>query len=355
MEKAMNCGETGGENRARALSGEGDHPERLDTAWASFQAVCAPLFSATAWPGEQREAVHGLFDLLAGIVGYDDDTPRESETRDTYLPSGKAIAFQGAARCLWEYVRTSKFLRGVELALRTAQARFPGQRLRLLEAGCGPFALLALPLATRFRPEEVGFTLLDIHAQALAAARRIVQTLGLEAYVDDYVQADAATWRCPEDRRPHVIVSETMQNGLKNEPQVMITENLAPQRLAGGHFLPEAVTLDFALLVARRGENDVTTQDIQRIARLYELTPDEPTRLATGRFTLPDSLPAGARPAIATRIRVFGDILLDDNECSLTLPLRRKEWSGCAAGDVVEFAYRRGPQPGMWLSRLAGG
>ena len=140
------------------------------------------------------------------------------------------------------------FLRGVDAALRAAQARFPGERLRFLEAGRGPFALLALPLATRFGPEEVGFTLLDIHAHSLDAARKIIEALGLEAYVDEYIEADAATWRCLEDRRPHVVVSETMQNGLKNEPQVAITRNLAPQRLPGGFFLPEAVSLDFPCL-----------------------------------------------------------------------------------------------------------
>jgi len=319
----------------------------------AFRAACEPLFSKTAYPGEQREAVHRLFDLLAAIVDYDDSSPDEAQARDTFLPTGKAIAFQGAARCLWEYARTSKFLQGVEAALRAAQLRFPGQRLRLLEAGCGPFALLALPLATRFGPEEVGFTLLDIHDHSLDAARRIVAALGLEAYIDGYVQTDAATWHCPEDERPHVVVSETMQNGLKNEPQVAITRNLAPQRLPGGFFLPEAVSLDFSLLTWHTDGDQAPRQQSHRLATVFELTPDAPATAVSGRVTLPMALPANGRPAICTRIQVFGDIHLGENECSLTLPIKIKELPALAGGESLDYEYLWQPKPGMRFSAVA--
>lgn len=315
-----------------------------------FRAACEPLFAASAGHGEQRAAAHRLFDLLSGIVGYDDNAPTEGQARDSFLAGGKAIAFQGAARCLWEYLRTSRFLRGVELALRQAQGRFPGQRLRLLEAGCGPFALLALPLATRFGPDEVGFTLLDIHAESLAAARSIVATLGLEAHVDAYVQADAATWRCPESSRPHVVVSETMQNGLKKEPQVAITRNLAPQRLAGGYFLPEVVELDLALLVSRRGDDGIAMPEAHRVARLMRLTPDSVADEFSGTVALPAQLPERGDPVVTTRIGVFGDILLDDNECSLTLPLRIKGLPKLAPGDRLHYDYPQSGEPGLRFS-----
>lgn len=314
---------------------------------ARFRAACEPLFSADASPGIQREAVHRLFDLLSGLVGLDDAAAPDFLINDTFLPAGKAIGLRGAARCLWEYARTSKFLRGVEAALRAAQARFPGERLRLLEAGCGPFALLALPLALRFRPDEVGFTLLDIHEHSLDAARRIVAALGLDAYVDAYVAADATAWRCAEAQRPHVIVSETMQNGLKSEPQVAVTRNLAPQRVAGGYFVPEMVALDFALLTWQGGGDGVGRQVSHPVARLFELTPDAADAAVKGEVELPAAVPANARPAICTDIRVFGDIALGENECSLTLPLRIKELPAVAAGDVVRYEFLLGPRPGL--------
>lgn len=317
----------------------------------AFGDACAPLFSSTACLGEQYDAAHRLFDLLSGIIGYDDNAPAAHQARDTFLPGGKAISLQGAARCLWEFARSSKFLRGVEAALRAAQTRFPCERVRLLEAGCGPFALLALPLATRFGPEEVGFTLLDIHEHSLDAARRIVVALGLEDYIDGYVCADATTWRCPDDARPHAIVSETMQNGLKNEPQVAVTRNLAPQRLPGGFFLPEAVGLDFSLLTWQTEGLEVPRSRSHRIATLFELTPDcaDETEMA-GTFTLPGTLPANARPAVCTRIRVFGDIDLGENECSLTIPLRINDLPPLKGGETLQFAYASPPKPGVRFS-----
>lgn len=319
-----------------------------------FSVVCNPLFSGAACLGEQHDAAHCLFTLLSNIVGYDDNAPSADQASDTILPTGKAIAFQGAARCLWEFARTAKFLRGVEAALRAAQARFPGERLRLLEAGCGPFALLALPLATRFSADEVGFTLLDIHPHSLEAAGRIVAALGLEAYVDDYVCADATTWRCPDAARPHVIVSETMQNALKNEPQIAITRNLAPQRVPGGFFLPEAVELDFSLLTWHTEESEVPLQRSTRMAPLFDLTADrcDDAHMA-GSFTLPDTLPANGRPAICTHIRVFGDIALGENECSLTLPLRIKELPALQGGETLNYAYAWAPKPGVRIAVAA--
>lgn len=322
---------------------------------AEFRNICAPLFSESAFPGEQLATAHQLFDLLSGIVGYDDTAPTRTEVTDIFLPTGKAIAFQGAARCLWEYARTSKFLRGVEAALREAQRRFPGQRLRLLEAGCGPFALLALPLACRFEPGEVGFTLLDVHERSLSAARRIVETLGLADYVEGYVRTDAATWRCPEAKRPHVVVSETMQNGLKNEPQLAITRNLAPQRLPGGLFLPEAVALDFSLLTHHRDNNEVPISRSHPVATVFELTPDNPEAALSGRITLPTPLPSNAIPVINTRIRVYGDICLDENECSLTIPIPIRTLPVLAAGQVLDYAYLWHPRPRMHFSTMATG
>lgn len=317
----------------------------------AFRAACAALFQADVSPGEQRDAAHRLHDLLGNLIGYQDDQADATATIDTFLPSGKAISLQGAARCLWEFARTNRFLRGVEAALRDSQTRFPGQRLRLLEAGCGPFALLALPLATRFRPDEVGFTLLDIHAHSLDAARRLVAALGLEAYVDDYVQADAAVWRCPEEKRPHVIVSETMQNGLKNEPQAAITRNLAPQLLPGGHFLPEAVSLSFALQTWCSASGDEAGHSVHHSPiPLFSLTPESAQQDAQGRIRMPDALPSQARPVLRTRIQVFRDITLEEGECSLTLPIRLRDLPPLAGSEELAFRYESGPRPGLHLT-----
>ncbi|MBS1157648.1 MAG: hypothetical protein H6R15_67 [Proteobacteria bacterium] len=314
-----------------------------------FRELGRVLLSNETGPAELRAAVHELFDLLSHIVGYDDREVSGEQRSDTFLSAGKAISFQGAARCLWEFARTSKFLRGVAAAIRVAQQRFPGERIRLVEAGCGPFALLALPLATQFSSDELSFTLLDIHQHSLDAARQIVDALGLASYVVSYVRADASTWRCTEAQRPHVIVSETMQQGLRKEPQVTITRHLAPQLLPGGLFVPESIVLDFALLACPLSPDGVPQMRLQRHKELMNFSAETSNQMFAGEFVMPEEVTKGSRPSLCTTIRVFADIVLQDNECSLTLPIILRDLP-TVPGARISYAYQVSAVPGMDFS-----
>jgi hypothetical protein len=65
------------------------------------------------------------------------------------------------------------------------------QPIHVLYAGCGPFALLALPLMTAFSKQEVVFTLIDIHPESLRCARHLIDSFGYGAHVRAYACADA--------------------------------------------------------------------------------------------------------------------------------------------------------------------
>lgn len=317
-----------------------------------FQAYCETLFCQDANPGAQRQAAHDLFALLSEIIGYDDNAPQAWEATDTLLPSGKAIAFQGAARCLREYRRTHKFLVGVEAAIRVAQSRFPGTRIRLMEAGCGPFAILALPMVLRFTPEQLAIVAADIHPHSLSALKTLVTGLGLEAYFEAMIHADLAEWQCPDALRPHVVVSETMLNGLRSEPQVAITRNLAPQLVPGGLFLPEAVILEFGLY--RGPSSDFAVgPSFESMARFYELRAGASESPESGRIRIEAVRDAKGQAAIQTRIIVFGENELGLNDSSLTLPLFVRKLPPLAAGMELSFRYGLDPKPNWHFSVVA--
>ncbi len=82
---------------------------------------------------------------------------------DTFLQNGVAINPQAAAFCIMDYQRSVVFIRGVYSAIKTARRRFEGQSIKILYAGCGPFATLLLPLLTKFQPGELDIFFLDIH------------------------------------------------------------------------------------------------------------------------------------------------------------------------------------------------
>lgn len=309
--------------------------------------------------GDLRQAAIELHSLLAEITGVHDNSELAADHQATQLESGKAISPKDAARCVLDFARTTKFLRGAHAAILALQKRFPNQQFELLYAGCGPFAPLALPLAAKFDAEQVQITLLDIHERSLQSAAELFRVFNLQDRVRAAVQADASTYThdCP----PHMIIVETMQRALTVEPQVANTLNLFPQLAEGGVFLPERVRVDAFLFDPAREfsfvEPDTAGAQQTRLrihlGSVFELPSsfhDQSGPAKTVR--IPHSVPEGAALLLATTIKVFESLTLDEYESGITYPLILENLTEAHAGRAVEFQYSL-QLPGFrhsWLS-----
>ncbi|MDN2694944.1 hypothetical protein O0882_01290 [Janthinobacterium sp. SUN073] len=146
-----------------------------------------------------------------------------------------------------------------------------------------------------------------------------------------------------------MIVSETMNTALGKEPQVAILRNLHAQAPAAAP-LPASVTVHLGL---DRRAPDAPCTDWGRVfaldgdaLRAWQGRQDEQgDSLPAASIRLPDVL--GQAPRLLTRIRVHGDIVLGDHECSLNLPLALPGKPNLAGGSVLDFRYRLGSQPGL--------
>ncbi|MGB0720807.1 MAG: aspartyl/asparaginyl beta-hydroxylase domain-containing protein [Gammaproteobacteria bacterium] len=303
-------------------------------------------------PGEQLAVIHRLFDGLSELIGFDDDEPTEEELRDTWVDGGRAISPREAARCLREYARTTRFMRAVHAAIGQARQRFPGERIEVLYAGCGPFAPLVLPLAHHWAADEVRYTLLDIHARSLAAAGRIAAHLGLETRCLHFVQTDASTYRI-EGPRPHILVTETMTQGLQTETQVAICRNLVPRIHPDGFLIPERIDLIARLhqRIERPPSHDgadstaVREHDLGPVMRLDKGNADRGGECFT--IAWPERPPRGCTPMLHTHITVFGDIHLGDRDCSLNLPIVLPMPDEELIGARIRYDYTLTPKPGL--------
>jgi hypothetical protein len=304
-----------------------------------------------------RDAAASLHSLFSEIVSV--DLYKSVDTQPSFLPKGKAVSPQTAALCVLDYLRTVRFLRGINAALVEAQARFPTTQLEILYAGCGPFATLVLPLLPRFDPHAISLTLLDVHERSLQAARIIVEALGLTGYVRDYVSADATIYEHP--RSLHVVITETMDKALTQEPQVSITLNVGRQLCDRGIFIPEQITVDACLydparefLPSSANDGSLSYERVRvELGRLIKLRPTRTSRPAPAGVIQPVMLgiPEDTNPLLElmllTKVKIFGSFELDDYESGVTSPLFLGPVTRLPGQSQLEFKYMMGNEPGF--------
>lgn len=299
-----------------------------------------------------RASAHALKALFEEAVGFE-----ESEPAITHIETenGRAVSTVSAAICIVDFMRTRVFLQGVAEAIAVCRSRHPERPVRILYAGCGPFATLLTPLTTLLEPGVFTAQLLDLNGTSLGILRKTIQAFGMQAYVHSIIHADATQYKVPDDFIPDIIISETMLQALAREPIVNIFAHLAPQCPAA-IMIPGQVTVTAALSTSPNGSEF----RYQPLATLMELSA-ETARL----FNLPGRCPAiftegvevnipadydkqYKRLLLFTFITVFGTHRLQINESSLTLPFQLGRTVSIAdfpAGMV--FRYSRGPVPGF--------
>jgi len=302
-------------------------------------------------PEELQEAVIRLHSIFSDITEINIDADDSVYSQSTILPDGRALSPKDAAGCILDFARTSKFLKGIYAALLQLHERFPSEPLDILYAGCGPFATLAVPLATQFGADRVQFTLLDIHRRSLESAARIFEACGLRDRVRDYIQADAASYVHPSP--PHMVITETMQRALENEPQAAITFNLAPQLRQGGIFIPEKVTVD-AYLHDPRTEfpPELETRRVRiYLGRIIELTAGSASALAAGSnppavtLDVPTNADERLGLMLLTTVNVFESVVLEEYASGITYPVIVHDFSWLGRTDGIEFIYSFGSEP----------
>jgi hypothetical protein len=310
--------------------------------------------------GEMKKATDDLYDLFVEVSGLEEND--EDSRKDYYLPKGKAIGTVWAAMCVKEFMRTKKFVRGVFLGIKCAKEKFPNRKIHILYAGTGPFATLMLPLTTIFSSDEVGFTLLEINPHSIENLKKIIKAFNAMEYVENIVQCDATEYKSDKDKPIHMVVTETMQNGLKKEPQVAITLNLVPQMEKGGILIPENVIIEAGLLDAKRdndrmlGVEGAYKDYYYALNQVFELNKEVIGIEKTNVWCFPEveiDISSNIdkrynKLNLFTDIQVFGEEWLTYMQCSLNIPLKviDVDWINNPI-KRVSFQYNINENPGF--------
>lgn len=339
-------------------------PKKEQTQLETLVQLDATLRNVDAWHADRLHAAWGLHDLFVTLTDQPnaDASDKSGPVFDeTFGPSGRAVSPFYAALCLRDYLRTYAFAEGVTRAIRHVRARQPDRPVRVLYAGTGPFAPLAVLQAPHFSADEVQFTLLDIHNESDAASRRVFAALQIQGLVEARHVVDAIRWAPEDDRVFDVIVTEVMQAALKNEPQVQMTQALAPLLAADGVFVPEQIDLDLVQAHPETLFGETPELLPPAIGCAMTLTAETARKLEFNdgiahlpSLRVPDHQTADAPLIIDTRIRTFGEIELTYGLSGLTQPIVLHDTPTPRAGDMISLAYRVGSEPKLLVEVAQG-
>ena len=303
--------------------------------------------------------VHELVGVLQSVADFRIDEALDVAEGETVCAQGLAISPTQAAGCADEFLRTTAFLRGLQGAITEALYSKSGRPVRILYAGSGPYGTLAVPLMSLFLPDEVRFTILDLHAASIESVKSVVSGLGLDQSVESYVVGNACDYMIPGESLPDILLCETMSTALEKEPQVAILRHLlaqAPEAI----IVPESVRVDAFLVDTSKEPVIIIPESDDPLAKwqpdridvgpIFELSvstihswdPLAMDHLPAATIHIPHPPGPGYRPFLFTTITTRGEHVLLTHDCNLT---GIREIEGISAGKTVHFHYRLGANP----------
>lgn len=318
----------------------------------NIKSISDIILDETSSAAELRDALNTFVLLCSDTSGIRPDASFDAWAEDSLLDNGVAINPRAAAHCAVDYQRSVMFIRGVHAAIKTLKKRFPDTPIEILYAGCGPFATLLLPLLGKFNPGELCISMLDIHQRSLESVELLLAHFELGAHAVRTIRADACHYTHP--KKLHLVIAETMQKSLEQEPQFAVTANLGPQLWPTGIFIPQCIEVVLCLADLAH-EREEKNGERYPLATVCTLSPEsaadqlEPTTVVIPKLADMSRLDA----ALFTRIAVFEQYLLRDYESEITLPQKCHELAPLAGGERYKVSYQLGSYPKFNFERVS--
>ncbi|WP_143473394.1 SAM-dependent methyltransferase [Flavilitoribacter nigricans] len=319
---------------------------------ARFQEVAKVLLEEPEDLGTAWRACNLYKELLLELSELDLET--EAARYNIALAQGMALGSTWAAYCLNDFLRTRRFIKGIHTAVAHLLTTRKNRPVHLLYAGTGPFATLVLPLLYCFRPEELQFTFLEINPISYHNLQKLLEHLDLMDYVRRLEPADATTYRIPPGETVDIVLSETMQAGLRREVQVPIFWNLLSQEAARQAIpIPERIELFMGAYRSNYEPSDSPPKAV-KFGSYFRLDrdhiPDDRSgdTLPSARIKVPNNLDDGFdQLVIFTEIDIFQKQRLRHGDSGLTTPLIIRDiHRNPVKGQFINIRYYLREDPG---------
>ena len=320
--------------------------QKLQKLTAEFADSNRPV---TSYGIEMMEFVLLIRRLADSHRGF---TAKKQSGSPSYTETGVAIDPWRASLSADDHGRTVGFIRGCVRAVERVLKNNPGQPVHFIEAGCGPLAVLSLPLMARFGADQLQVTLIDLHEESVDTARYIIDQLGVSDRLKNTICGDLM--EIEFDDPVDVIVLETMYAALFNEPQVALTRRLV-RVLPGAIFIPEVISVDLQLLDLALEVKTMPPQvrERQSLGRVFVLDRSSALRneaevdyLPAATISIPVYVNEGLKFFLTTSMVLFDDVCLADYDAEITAPIGLPH-DGTWLGNDIRFRYRINESPGL--------
>ncbi|MBA4197274.1 MAG: hypothetical protein C0459_06925 [Chitinophaga sp.] len=327
------------------------------------------LNTSSSWQ-DKRNTLHAIAGLFSSMDIYDlQDQSTNAETNEKWLGTGYAVSSWSAAMCLLEVARTTVFLKGIIEAIQKLLEDTKERPINIVDAGCGPYAILSIIPALYFSSNDIQLYLIDIIPENIISIKKTITKLELVNYIGGIYEEDAGQFKWTKNAPMHIAVSETMLNALRKEPQVAITLNLRNQLAPQGIFIPEQISVDLMAVNAQKKQhakmllhdNLIREEFETKLANIMELSKNSPAANKENTIPLKEvQLTNAYNPnlhelALYTTIKVFGNNILQHEDCSLTLPfiISRPYKNTIAENALLQFQYRISGKPAIEIAVIA--
>jgi len=224
-----------------------------------------------------------------------------------------------------------------------------------------------LPLTSEISSKQVQFTLLEINSESILILKKVLKKLQLEDYVAAIENCDALNYTIKSPDQFDIMVTETMQAGLRKEPQVAISHKLMGQLGDEAVMIPEEVALNLYLVnndlrmdyKLSKASKTSCYQDLGPVFVLNNETIAANRELFWSEFPeveFPEveiELPKGAQRKfdfvmLNTNIKIYKEHILDTDQSGLTVLLVLAPLSGSMIHHKrIRAQYISDLQPGL--------
>lgn len=307
----------------------------MDSTYLEIEKCLKTLLYSEQY-GELHHATRQLHQIFSNLS---EITAAGVLDQPIWLPNGKAVSTIEAAHCLLEFERTRRFIRGLHQAIQ--EQKKANRPVHILYAGCGPYATLVTPLTTIFTPTELQFTMIERNPTSIKAMQLLYEKLGINGYIHKTWLGDATQYKIQPDEPIDILLSETMLNALRKEPQVAIMANLVPQLADHAVIIPKRVTVTAALTNRGLETRSVSQPDHQptriHLDQLYNC--EKPFHLPKPKKLVIPPITEHNQLTLLTEINTYGREYLRDRSCSLTLPYYLVQFEQGTPQQYINFTY----------------